>query len=37
MQEVLPNYSAKTIEQNLENLHEDLKIVKIISKFFSKI
>ena len=34
---VIPNYSAKTIEKFLENLHKDLKFSNIISKFFSKI
>ena len=34
---VISNYSAKTIKIVLENLHKDLKISKIISKFFSKI
>ena len=31
------NYSAKTIENILENLHKILKISKKIQKFFSKI
>ena len=34
---VIPNYSAKTIEKFLENLHKDLKISKKNSKICNKI
>ena len=33
---VIPNYSAKTIEIVLENLHKDLKISKKFQKFSIK-
>ena len=33
---VIPNYSAKTIENVLENLHKDLKISKKFQNFLIK-